>query len=432
MEAEALFPKLVPRRNASRKAVAGHQRARLHAAMIEACARHGYAATTARELVGLAGVSTKALYAHFGSKEECFYATYDVVVQHAMGRISAAYRGEPGAEAGDWDDGLCRAFDAFAAELVDRPGPSRLALIEVLAATPVACERIERAEALFARMIAASLAQAPDGGAIPPAIVRGLVGGIWFVARARFSEGRPEAIAAGGAELKDWLLAYRTAAGARLPVGRGRQAGAPGGPRGAEREETVRMRLLEATATIIARGGYEALSPAHVADEAGVAEVAFRAEFEDTRACFLVALEWLSADALAAAVREGEAASSWAAGVCRAVDALFRRLAWDGALARAAFLDAFAARPAGAARLNAILRGFADTLVRRAPAGRRPSPLVAEAIVGSVWSVAHRHVVQGRRELLPAAASRAAFLTLAPIVGADAAVAAIGAEAEAG
>jgi len=56
--------------------------------MIEACARHGYAETKVREVAGLAGVSTKTLYKHFESKEACFLATYDLVVQQAIGRIS--------------------------------------------------------------------------------------------------------------------------------------------------------------------------------------------------------------------------------------------------------------------------------------------------------------------------------------------------------
>src|SRR5262249_933927 len=156
--------------------------------------------------------------------------------------------------------------------------------IEVLAAPPAACERIERTEALFARMIATSLAQAPEDGTVPSAIVRALVGGIWFFARTRFLAGRPDEIAAAGAQLKDWLLSYRIGGAAGVPVGRVRRTGAVGGGRAVEREGSARMRLLEATATIIARGGYGALSPAHVAAEAGVGEAAFRSEFEDTRA----------------------------------------------------------------------------------------------------------------------------------------------------
>ena len=102
-ESASLYPQLKPRCNASAKAVAAHQRARLHAAMIEICARDGYGSVTARELVAVAGVSTKALYARFGGKEGCFLGTFDVVVQQAVGRIATAYRG-PGTAAGpDWE-----------------------------------------------------------------------------------------------------------------------------------------------------------------------------------------------------------------------------------------------------------------------------------------------------------------------------------------
>ena len=40
--------------------------------MVEAVARHGYAGTTLRELVRLAGVSKTTFYEHFDSKQECF------------------------------------------------------------------------------------------------------------------------------------------------------------------------------------------------------------------------------------------------------------------------------------------------------------------------------------------------------------------------
>jgi hypothetical protein len=136
-------------------------------------------------------------------------------------------------------------------------------------------------------------------------------------------------------------------------------------------------------------------------------------------------LEWLSARPFAEALRASEGAPSWASGICRAVEALFRRIATDPALARAAFLDAFAAGPVTTEHRAMIMRGFAEVLARRAPADRRPSPVVAEAIVGSVWSIAHRHVVQGRQKLLPGCWARAAFVAMAPIIGAEEANAAI-------
>jgi AcrR family transcriptional regulator len=419
-----LFPKLVPRRNASRKAVTAHQRARLHAAMIEACARHGYARTTARELAALAGVSTRSLYAHFGSKEACFFATYDLVVQQAMGRISDSYRGAAAGDERD-RDGLCRAFEAFTAELLTRPAASRLALVEILAAPPEASGRIERTESQFATMISTSVAQAGDGPAIPPATLRALIGGIWFIARARLLQGHPEAIGAAGAELSEWLLVYRTAAGPHLAAARSAAASGVRGRKPCDATASVRGRLLHAAAEVVARGGYAALSPAHVADTAGVTEGAFESNFDDTGDCFLSILELLSAQALAEVLRESEGAATFAGGVCRAVETLFFRLAADEALARAAFLDVFVAGPEGAARHTAVMRGFAESLVRRAPATGRPTQLVAEAIVGAVWSIAHRHVARGRADLLPSAAPRATFVILAPILGADAALAAI-------
>src|SRR5262249_39117263 len=52
--------------------VARHQRARLEAALVEAVSRYGYAGTTLRELVRLAGVSKSTFYDHFENKQEAF------------------------------------------------------------------------------------------------------------------------------------------------------------------------------------------------------------------------------------------------------------------------------------------------------------------------------------------------------------------------
>jgi hypothetical protein len=106
------------------------------------------------------------------------------------------------------------------------------------------------------------------------------------------------------------------------------------------------------------------------------------------------------------------------------------RVATDPALARAAFVDAFALGPAGHERRAALLRGFAHSLVTRSPANRRPPTSVAEAIVGSIWSLVQRQVMAGRRAHLPALVPGAAFLAMAPVIGAEPALALIAAEQE--
>jgi len=423
-----LFPQLKARRNASPEAVAKHQRARLHAAMIHLCSTRGYGRVTVNGLARAAGVSKKTLYRHFDNKEACFLATYDLVVRQAVGRISAAYRDEEAGRERDWAAGLCRAFDAFAQELIEQPASSRLALLDVLAVAPSAAARIERSEALFTTMIAKSFQQAPDGAAIPAEMIRPLIGGIWFVARSRLLEGNPQAISTCGPELGEWLLAYRSPACSRLPAAQLANSARLRLDERRRRAAGERARMLQAAAEIIAGGGYPALARRPVTQTASPSATVVAAEFDDVPACFLDLLGWLGGEILPAALRESEDAPSWASGICRAVDAFFSGIASDPTVVGAGFLDAFAAGPDEAERGVAIMRAFAEILTRRMPPALRPSPLVVEAVLGSVWSIARRHVVCGRERLLPVASARAAFIVLAPVLGPDAALAAIRAE----
>jgi AcrR family transcriptional regulator len=373
---EPLYPQLKARRNASREKVAAHQRTRLHAAMIEACARKGYTATTVNDVVKLAGTSKKTLFAHFGSKEECFLATYDLAVREAAVRISTAYRARPDEER-DWAAGLCRAFDAFVAELVEHPRTARIGLVDILAAEAGAMERIERTEAIFAWMFNRSFAQSPDGTSMPPALLRSLLGGIWFVARVHLIEGNPEEIAGSGELFRDWILAYRSPHAKRVPLAV--PAPPPRGGAGPERH---------------------------------------RREGRDPEP-LVTRLDRICAEALVYAVRAGEGASTWAASTCRAVAAIYRYIATDDEFARVAFGEALAAGPELAEHRIVLLRGFATAFARRAPSGRRPDPLIAEATVGAIWTIAHRCALNRTLSQLPALSGQAAFLALAPVVGAE-------------
>ena len=64
--------------------VARNQRIRMYGGMIEAVATRGYARTSVRLVIGLAGVSRRVFYEQFSGKEECFLATFDLIVKRAV------------------------------------------------------------------------------------------------------------------------------------------------------------------------------------------------------------------------------------------------------------------------------------------------------------------------------------------------------------
>ncbi len=90
--AGALYPQLRPGPHPSaRESVASNQRARLYGAMIELVAARGYEASTVAELCALAGVSKRTLYERFqGGKQQCFLATYEIIVRRAEMHILGA------------------------------------------------------------------------------------------------------------------------------------------------------------------------------------------------------------------------------------------------------------------------------------------------------------------------------------------------------
>jgi AcrR family transcriptional regulator len=98
-----------------------NQRARLQGAMVAAVAQNGYANTTIKQIVSLAGVSRTTFYKHFAGKEQCFLATYDMIATLATERISRAYREPTG-----WRERLQAGFQHFAEIIVIERDASHL------------------------------------------------------------------------------------------------------------------------------------------------------------------------------------------------------------------------------------------------------------------------------------------------------------------
>jgi AcrR family transcriptional regulator len=123
-----------------REFVVHNQRERLIAGLAEAIAENGYSGTTIAHITRHAAVSRRTFYEHFSSKDECFVAAYDTVMEELRGRVSAAFEG-----ADDWPHAVKAGIGAMLEFLAAEPHLARLCMVEALVAGPVVVERYDAA-----------------------------------------------------------------------------------------------------------------------------------------------------------------------------------------------------------------------------------------------------------------------------------------------
>jgi AcrR family transcriptional regulator len=414
--------------------VAAHQSARIHRAMIELVADYGYDAVKMRELVHLAGVSSGAFYKHFSGKEECFLRTYDLVVRRATRRIIASQAGEEA-----WQKRPRLIFNAFVSELEEDPAAARFALIEAYASGPVALERARKAQATFEMMMAQSFARAPSGMPVPQMVVEGMAGGAARVARTHLLTGREFELPGLNEEMGGWMLCYPGSSADELagldlelvwrdtrllplvePSGSGQGDGWS--------KTGDRALILASVAKLATANGYDSLTPSAIRQGAGASRAAFKANFESVEDCFVAAMEQRANEALAQAARAQTAGRAWPGGLYRAISALSDQIAGDPLLASVCLHDNFTPGSSGSRIRGRLMATVAEQLSDAAPHSERPTALVTEASSGAVWSLFHHHVVRSLSHSAPQVAATLAFMALAPVIGAPAAVAAIAAE----
>ncbi|HET9196967.1 MAG TPA: TetR/AcrR family transcriptional regulator [Solirubrobacterales bacterium] len=118
------------------------QRSRIHQAMIEVVSARGYPETRVVDVIGAAGVSRKTFYELFESKEDCFLATYDVLLENLLGEATDGFEAQPGVP---WPERIAAALEALLEHLAAHPDEARFAIVEVLAAGPKALARRDAA-----------------------------------------------------------------------------------------------------------------------------------------------------------------------------------------------------------------------------------------------------------------------------------------------
>jgi AcrR family transcriptional regulator len=419
--AAPLYRQLRPRPNGPpREQVLANQRARLCGAMIEAVDAQGYAAVSVAGLCRLAGVSKRTYYELFPNREACFRATYDGIVACARARILSAHR-----DASDWEEGLRAALDTLVRAVEERPKAARLAWIEAPAAGPARSERCDGASRELERTVAASYARAPHALKLPGLLATGVACGVEHVLRLGVLEhDRVDAEA-----LAEWALSFASPALAALPRADARRADQSAGSWVPARavKGSERSRVLRAAAEIVASSGRSRLSAASIARRAQVSEEVVLEMYPSIDACLLDSVELVGLEALVSIAKAARHAGDGPSRVCRAVDALMGRLAGDPVLRSVAFLEVHSPGAAGMDRRERLLRGIAD-LISKPVQPAAGSRLTGEATAGALRGILRRHVAAGAGHLLPSVAPQVAYLVLAPLLGGEAAVAAIVAE----
>lgn len=430
---EPLFPRLPggPRRMKADE-VARHQKDRLEKAIVEAVARHGFASTTVRELVTLAGVSKSTFYDHFESKEECFLATFDSIVGEVAEEVAQAYAGE-----GDERERLVASLDRFIEIVVERPEDAALAIIDSLALGAAGIAHRERAWEAF-EQVARQYFDNNSSQPVSDLTVRAIIAGISGVVYQYLRNGKTKELPGVVEPLIDWALSYQApdtdlvrrgvAAAERslsLEIESEEEEGSlgwdepPDSPL-SRASLSQRQRIIRAAARVVVERGYESLSIPAISAAAGTSNQTFYENFNSKRDAFIAAYEIVSDKALRFCTAAFKGAPDGPEAIGTVLRALTEHIAEDQMYARLAFLEMMTAGPPALDRSEEAMNGvlaFVENSKGSKELWSQVPRVVLEATAGGIWFVIQREVAHGRDASMPEKAPELARLALLPVAG---------------
>lgn len=267
---EPLYKRLRPGPHGmAREDVESHQRHRIQGALIEAVARHGYPNTTIRHIIAYAATGRRIFYEIFKNKEDCFLATWDLIVQRLAHLIAHACDSVE-----DPKQRQQLAMRVLANELEANPNALRLLLVDSLTAGPSANHRLSRL-----------LSDAEHRLASPAA--PWIIGGIYRVLFGRLRNERLESKL--HQHILDWAQPLTTKEIHKPRAGQGRAPPWPQTPKLPLTGQSVRARLEESAINMMLRDGE--LGPLTIATRANVSLEAYLSIFHDVDECLHAALQ---------------------------------------------------------------------------------------------------------------------------------------------
>lgn len=388
----------------------------------------GYKAVTVTAIVRTAGVANRTFYENFQGKEDCFLSTYDLICRNAARRVLAAQQPKQGLQAR-----IAAGTHALMGAIADNPQAAHFALI---AARDVkaAFARTRHTTGLFEAIVTEGFTTTPGSIGLPPSIAKGIVAGYNHVATSHLLDRAEGDLIPESGEISSWALSLGTGATGKVfasplaaepprhPAARG-GAGDGRYPHDDEREA-----ILHAVAIIAAGEGYGALTLARIRTSVGTSKRSFDEQFASMNDCFLAALELRSSRIHAAPSPSALATTSWPDLVCRTLAAVCDELTKDPMLSRLLFFELPHAGLDGTRWHIEFIARLSASLFAGAPPHTSSSELSSEASVAAVWELLQANAIRNPTQQFSHLIGPAAYLVLAPAIGAEAAMTAVRAD----
>lgn len=402
--------KLRPGAGTPRAEVVRNQRERLFGAIVAAVADKGYEATTVADLVRLSGVSRSDFYKHFASKQDCFVAMVEELVEPAVEAILGR------AEEAD-EQRVQEVFEAFLAFAAMHPATARVCIVELHTAGPEAEAAVDGVFAAIEKLVSEANERVPGREETPPEVVRALIGGLRKVIHTRLARREESELERLAPQLWEWALGYpRPPQPLRVP------RRASGGSSQFE-GYTPAERIARAVAGVTAEKGYRALSTDEIAETASISLSTFYSHFADKRDAVLAAVEMGGAQMLASVMPATRRAADWREGVRIAYEAMFAYLVAEPSFARLIADEVYAIGPDALALRDRVIDSMSAMLAPGYAENPNVPEIASEAIGGSVYALLRERLRDGSPLRLPEAVPLATYLTLTPFLGPDEAVA---------
>jgi AcrR family transcriptional regulator len=431
----APLQQIIPASSTCPEKVKGSSQAeRLLAGMIAAGNRHGYAGASVSRVVAEAGVSRATFYEHFADKDDCFLATHREIAERLLEQIRYAVHNAPPEQA------LQATIRRLIAHAEETPAHARFLVNEALAGGPRALEERDRVVSQMQATVEGARANAEPHTPMPDLPSGVLIGAAHWLLATRLRRGERDLRELTN-EVVRWIERYERprsdhrwdkltpgpSPSASLYVSELPLSAPPPIPAGRPRlssEEVLRNqreRIMYATAEVAARKGYCATHVTDIASAARVDRRVFYTHFRDKQQAFLSVHELGFQQTMAVGAGAFSSRAAWPERIWQGIVATTQFHATLPSIAHVGYVEAHALGATAIQRIDDSRQAFTIFLQEGNQQTSPPQSRIAmESIVAAIFEIGYRQCRHGRVRQLPRLAYHAAYLALAPFLGADA------------